>query len=78
MITLAPEHLPSLRAITKKFKVAPDVVKRWQLMGAPIAIEQTGDAKVLRYSAEYNALQSWRVGSRGPACKRTVPAESVE
>lgn len=54
-ITVTPVHLPSLSAIAKTFSVGAMTVRGWYKQGAPIAFERG------RYSAEYNALQAWRV-----------------
>lgn len=55
-IAITPVHLPSLGAIAKTFSVGAMTVRSWYKQGAPIAFEGG------RYSAEYNALQAWRVG----------------
>lgn len=62
MVTpVAPLHLNSLRHICTAFKVGRNTVLRWVDEGAPIAIEKDEKSNKLRYSAEYNTLQSWRV-----------------
>lgn len=55
VVCLAPVHLKSAEAIRDAFSVRRETVRKWYRQGAPIAFDgQT-------YSAEYNALQAWRV-----------------
>lgn len=62
MVTpVAPLHLNSMSDICKAFKVGKNTVRKWVDKGAPIAIEKDEKSNKLRYSAEYNTLQSWRV-----------------
>lgn len=68
MVTVTPIHLRSLREIQKQFGVGRETVLRWMKAGAPIAVEATGGCgkeERYSYSAEYNALQEWRVAQGG-------------
>lgn len=62
MVTpVAPMPLNSMTDIRKAFKVGRSTVIEWVNQGAPIAVETDPISQKIRYSAEYNALQSWRV-----------------
>ena len=52
-------HLHSKELIASVFKVGRKTVEEWFNEGAPIAVEGEGFNK--RYSANYHALQRWRV-----------------
>lgn len=52
-------HLPSKEIIASVFRVGRETVEEWFNEGAPIAVE--GDGFNRRYSANYHALQKWRV-----------------
>lgn len=58
---VAPQHLGSMARIKEAFGVGSDRVKAWFAEGAPIAVEYDRKNNICEYSAEYNALQSWRV-----------------
>jgi hypothetical protein len=60
-IILSPEHLNSSTAIRKRFGVGIPKIRLWHEQGAPIAIERNAKGEIRGYSAEYNALQAWRV-----------------
>lgn len=67
MIVVTPLHLRGLKEIQKQFGVGRETVLRWVEAGAPIAVEVTGGSgkeERRSYSAEYNALQEWRVTQR--------------
>ena len=66
MVVVTPLHLKGLKAIQKQFGVGRETVLRWVKAGAPIAVEETAGKNEERrsYSAEYNALQEWRVVQR--------------
>lgn len=51
---VAPMHLRNLSEICEMFGVGERTVKKWKEEGAPIVFDR-------KYSAEYNALQKWRV-----------------
>lgn len=52
-------HLPSKEIIASVFRVGRETVEEWFNEGAPIAVEGEGFNR--RYSANYHALQNWRV-----------------
>lgn len=60
-VIVASLHLHSLKDICRIFKVGRNTVLKWIGQGAPIAVEADPENGKFRYSAEYNALQSWRV-----------------
>lgn len=65
-VIVAPEHLGSMEAICKRFRVGRGAVKAWIAAGAPIACEwskpdRSGTRRLLHASTEYNTLQNWRV-----------------
>lgn len=69
-INYAPRVLRNLREICEAMGVGRELVRKWVLQGAPIAVE--GSGKKTRYSAELAALQAWRLIH----ARSTVPRET--
>jgi hypothetical protein len=67
-MTNPPElrQLDSLTEIARAFKVGAKRVKKWCRMTPPPPIAVEGEGTNKRYSAEYYALQAWRIEAFAP------------
>lgn len=59
MMLLCPKILRSMREICDEMGVGEKTVRKWVLLGAPVAVE--GEGSKTRYSAEAATLQAWRL-----------------
>ena len=73
VIVYAPDIMKSYKDFQEKMGVGRRTIEIWVKMGAPIAVEGTGEKT--RYSADVAKLQTWREKnfSKGQACESCQP-----